>query len=86
MQIWNKVIFLVPFYIGQFFDGSTFYDTANDTPYLDDVKVNNLLFTNDLANFWLPEEDLQKENINIRTIQKQMEMTVKSKQNKNNGF
>ena len=58
----------MPFYIGQLFDGSTFYDTANDTPYLDDVKVNNLLFTNDLANFWLPEEDLQKENINIRTI------------------
>ena len=86
MQIWNKVIFLVPFYIGQLFDGSTFYDTANDTPYLEDVKINNLLFTNDLANFWLPEEDLQKENINIRTIQKQMEMTVKSKQNKNNGF
>ena len=35
-------------------------DTINDMPYLDDTKINNLLFTDDLAFFSLSKDDLQK--------------------------
>ena len=35
-------------------------DTVNDIPYLDDTKINNLLFADDLAIFSLSKEDLQK--------------------------
>ena len=35
-------------------------DTVNDIPYLDDTKINNLLFADDLAIFSLSEEDLSK--------------------------
>ena len=35
-------------------------DTVNDIPYLDDTKINNLLFADDLAIFSLSEEDLPK--------------------------
>ena len=33
-------------------------DTISDIPYLDDTKVNNLLFADDLAIFSLSKEDL----------------------------
>ena len=33
-------------------------DTVNDLPYLDDTKINNLLFADDLANFSLSKEEL----------------------------
>ena len=36
-------------------------DTVNDLPYLDDTKINNLLFADDLANFSLSKEELQKQ-------------------------
>ena len=35
-------------------------DTVSDIPYLDDTKINNLLFADDLATFSLLKEDLQK--------------------------
>ena len=35
-------------------------DTVNDIPYLDDTKINNLLFADDLVIFPLPKEELQK--------------------------
>ena len=35
-------------------------DTVSDIPYLDDTKINNLLFADDLAIFSLSKEDLQK--------------------------
>ena len=39
---------------------SRFPDTVSDIPYLDDTKINNLLFADDLAIFSLLKEDLQK--------------------------
>ena len=35
-------------------------DTLNDIPYLDETKINNLVFADDLAIFSLSKEDLQK--------------------------
>ena len=35
-------------------------DTASDIPYLDDTKIKNLLFADDLAILPLSKEDLQK--------------------------
>ena len=35
-------------------------DTISDIPNLDDTKINNLLFVDDLANFSLSKKDLQK--------------------------
>ena len=35
-------------------------DTIRDIPYLDDTKINNLLFVDALAIFSLSKEDLQK--------------------------
>ena len=35
-------------------------DAINDIPYLDDTKINNLLFADDLVIFPLPKEELQK--------------------------
>ena len=35
--------------------------TVNDLPYLVDTKINNLLFADDLANFSLSKEELQKQ-------------------------
>ena len=35
-------------------------DTIRDIPYLDDTKINNLLFADALAIFSLSKEDLQK--------------------------
>ena len=35
-------------------------DTISDIPNLDDTKINNLLFADDLANFSLSKKDLQK--------------------------
>ena len=35
-------------------------DTVSDIPNLDDTKINNLLFVDDLANFSLSKKDLQK--------------------------
>ena len=39
---------------------SRYSDTINDIPYLDDTKINNLLFADGLAFFSLSKEDLQK--------------------------
>ena len=39
---------------------SRYPDTINDIPYLDDTKINNLLFADGLAFFSLSKEDLQK--------------------------
>ena len=36
-------------------------DTISDIPYLDDIKINNLLFPDDVAIFSLLKEDLQKQ-------------------------
>ena len=41
-------------------EDSRFPDTISDIPYLDDTKINNLLFADDLAIFSLSKEDLQK--------------------------
>ena len=35
-------------------------DTVSDILYLDDTKINNLLFADDLAIFSLSKQDLQK--------------------------
>ena len=35
-------------------------DTKNDIPYLNNTKINNLLFADDLAFFSMSKEDLQK--------------------------
>ena len=36
-------------------EDSTFSDTINDTPHLDDTKINNLLFASDLRIFSQPK-------------------------------
>ena len=59
-------------------------DTINDIPYLDDTKIKNLLFADDLAIFSLSKEDLQK-RISILE-QYKMGIRGKSKQNKINDF
>ena len=41
-------------------EDSRFPDTISDIPYLDDTKINNLLFADDLAIFSLSKGDLQK--------------------------
>ena len=45
---------------GQLFEDSRISDTINDTPYLDDVKISKLFFTDDLAIFWLQNKNLQR--------------------------
>ena len=41
-------------------EDSRYPDTVSDRPYLDDTKINNLLFADDLGIFSLSREDLQK--------------------------
>ena len=41
-------------------EDSRISDTINDTPYLDDVKISKLFFTDDLAIFWLQNKNLQR--------------------------
>ena len=45
---------------GRSLEDSRFSDTINGTPYLDDAKINILLFADDLTIFSLAREDLQK--------------------------
>ena len=62
-------------------------DTVNDIPYLDDTKINNLLFADDLAIFSLSKEDLQKRIAILQQYSNEwMGIRVKSKQNKDNDF
>ena len=42
-------------------ENSQSLDTLNDIPYLDETKINNLVFADDLAIFSLSNEDLQKQ-------------------------
>ena len=42
-------------------ENSQSLDTLNDIPYLDETKINNLVFADDLAIFSLSKEDLQKQ-------------------------
>ena len=44
----------------QLLEGSQSPDTVSDVPYLDDTKINNLLFADDLAISSLSKEDFQK--------------------------
>ena len=44
----------------QLLEDSRSPDTISDVPYLDDTKINNLLFADDLAISSLPKEDFQK--------------------------
>ena len=41
-------------------ENSQSLDTLNDIPYLDETKINNLVFADDLAIFSLSKEALQK--------------------------
>ena len=41
-------------------ENSQSLDIIDDIPYLDDTKINNLLFADDLAIFSLSKEDLEK--------------------------
>ena len=62
-------------------------DAINDIPYLDDTKINNLLFADDLAIFSLSKEDLQKRIAILQQYSNEwMGIRVKSKQNKDNDF
>ena len=45
---------------GQFLEDSRSSDNINDIQYLNDTKINNLLFVDDLVIFSLSKEDLQK--------------------------
>ena len=45
---------------GQFLEDSRSSDNINDIQYLDDTKINNLLFVDDLVFFSLSKEDLQE--------------------------
>ena len=45
----------------QLLENSRFPDTINDIPYLNETKINNLLFASDLPIFLLSKEDLQKQ-------------------------
>ena len=45
---------------GQFLEDSRSSDNINDIQYLDDTKINNILFVDDLVIFSLSKEDLQK--------------------------
>ena len=45
----------------QLLENSRFPDTVNDIPYLNETKINNLLFASDLPIFLLSKEDLQKQ-------------------------
>ena len=44
----------------QLLENSQCPDNINDIPYLDNTKINNLLFADDLAIFSLSKEDFQK--------------------------
>ena len=44
----------------QLLEDSRSPDTISDVPYLDDTKINNLLFADDLAISSLSKEDFQK--------------------------
>ena len=45
----------------QLLEDSRSPDTISDVPYLDDTKINNLLFPDDLAISSLSKEDFQKQ-------------------------
>ena len=72
--------------LGRLLEDSRSSDAMNDIPFLDDTKINNLLFADDLAIFLLPKEDLQKRIPILEQCSKEWELELKSKQSKNNGF
>ena len=48
-------------FLGRLLGDTRSSDTINDRPYLNDIKINDILFADDLANFFsLSKEDLQK--------------------------
>ena len=63
-DVLSTILFSTIIYINdlprRLIEDSRFPDTISDIPYLDDTKVNNLLFADDLAIFSLSKEDLQK--------------------------
>ena len=60
-------------------------DIISDVPYLDDPKINNLLFAGDLAIFSLTKEDLQKRISILQQFSNEWGLEL-SKQNKSNDF
>ena len=52
---------------GRLLEESQSADTINDISYLDDTKINNLLFADDLTIFTV-KRDLAKNNITVRAI------------------
>ena len=63
-DVLSTILFSTIIYINdlprRLIEDSRFPDTISDIPYLDDTKINNLLFADDLAIFSLSKEDLQK--------------------------
>ena len=56
-DIFNTI--LLNFYINDLPGHLKTADTINDIPYLDDSKINKLLFADNLAIFLMSKEDLQ---------------------------
>ena len=69
----------------QLLEDSRSPDTISDVPYLDDTKINNLLFAGDLAIFSLTKEDLQKRISILQQFSNEWGLEL-SKQNKSNDF
>ena len=61
-------------------------DTVSDILYLDDTKINNLLFADDLAIFSLSKEDLQKRIPILQQYSNEWRLELNLKKNKNNDF
>ena len=61
-------------------------DTVNDLPYLDDTKINNLLFADDLANFSLSKEELQKQISMLEQYSNEWGLELNLSKTKNNDF
>ena len=63
---------------GRLLEESQSSDTINDISYLDDTKINNLLFADDLTIFSLSKETLQK----IISLLEQYYSLIKAKKKK----
>ena len=61
-------------------------DTVSDILYLDDTKINNLLFADDLAIFSLSKEDLQKRIPILQQYSNEWRLELNLTKNKNNDF
>ena len=61
---------------GRLLQGSRSSDSMNNIPFLDDPKINNLLFADDLAIFLLSKKDLLKRIPILEQCSKEWELEL----------